>query len=124
MTHSHNKKSNAILRKKLNRIRHEEKKTLRAAVAKEALDYEEPAAFFDDLLSHGCVSGMVSSLVYYTQTHKFYDKHYQEIEELRLEFEASTGTSLAMDSDLKNTLAWFAFEETAYQLANELGLEI
>ena len=30
-----------------------------AAVAQEALDYDNPARFFEDLAQHGCISGMV-----------------------------------------------------------------
>ncbi len=97
--------------------------SIRGAVAREALDYESPRTFFGDLSHHGCVCGMVSSLIYYVDTRKFYDHHYAEIEELRTEHEESCGTAIAPDGDLKNFFAWFAFEEVAYQLANELGLE-
>ncbi len=30
-----------------------------AAVAQEALDYDNPTSFFEDLARHGCVSGAV-----------------------------------------------------------------
>lgn len=39
------------------------------------------------ILRHGCVSGWVSSLIYYSDTHAFYDRYYDEIEDLRLEWE-------------------------------------
>lgn len=65
---------------------------------------------------------MIKKLIYYHDTHSFYDKYYNEIEELRIDFEQSTGLPLQINGDLKNALAWFAFEETAYQLVNELGL--
>jgi len=63
--------------------------------------------------------------VYYTDTHKFFDTYYEEIEELRSEYEDSTGCSVDIQGrDIKNTLAWFAFEQTAYNLANKLELEV
>ncbi len=96
--------------------------SLKSAVAQEALDYDTPEAFFHDLLNNGCVSGMVCTLIYYTDTRAFYDRHYDEIEELREEYEDSIGEPIKIKGDLKNFLAWFGFEETAYQLANELGL--
>lgn len=92
--------------------------SIKSAVAQEALDYDDPQSFFNDLLQHGCISGMVSQLIYYTDTHAFYDKHYEEIEELRAEYEESTGEPLQISNDLKNYLAWFAFEQVAYQLSN------
>jgi len=98
--------------------------TLRANVAEEAIGYDEPKDFFADLLSHGCISGMVPSLIYYTDTHAFFDKHYDAIDDLRSEYEDNFGQPLTINGDLKNYLAWFAFEETAYQLAGELGIDI
>ena len=98
--------------------------SIRGAVASEALDHESPRSFFEDLARQGCVSGMVFSLIYYVDTHKFYDHHYAEIEELREEYQDSCGTTISPDGDLKNFFAWFAFEEVAYQVANELELEV
>lgn len=96
--------------------------TLRAEVAAEALEHEDIASFFTDLLSHGCQSGMVGSLIYYRDTHAFYDKHYDEIEALREELEEAFGEPLRVKGDLKNWYAWMAFEETASGIRNELIL--
>lgn len=62
---------------------------LEKAVAREALFYENEGIilFFEDLLQHGCISGMVTSLIYYCDTEAFFDKHYHEIMELKEEFE-------------------------------------
>jgi len=98
--------------------------SLQAAVAREALDHEDIACFFSDLLQHGCVSGMIGSLIYYTDTHKFFDTHYDAIEELRMNYQENIGEPLEIKDNLKNFLAWYAFEETAYQMALELGLEV
>ncbi len=116
--------SNTSIRSKLEQIIRNEPRTLRSAVAREALDYDNPADFFSDLQNHGCVSGLVSSLIYYTDTHAFFDKYYEEIEDLRCEYEEETGEQIHLQHDLKNFLAWFAFEETAYRLAVELELDI
>jgi len=103
-------------------------KDIKAEVANDALNamdsYDDIKDWFNDLLTHGCVSGMIGGLVYYCDTHKFYDTHYDEIEELRDEYEDSFGESLKVDGDLKNWFAWFAYEETARKLASELGFEI
>ena len=96
--------------------------TLQCAVADEALDYHDPESFFTDLLSHGCISGIVSSLIYYTDTHTFFDNHYDAIETLRDEMEDSLGQPLNIKGDLKNFMVWFAFEQTAYQMALSLGV--
>ena len=104
------------MKKLLKQICKNNPESIRSEVAQEALEYDDPQSFFDDLLQHGCISGMVSSLIYYTDTHAFYDKHYAEIEELRTEYEESTGEPLQINNDLKNFLAWFAFEQVAYEL--------
>ena len=83
-------------------------------VIEEALDYHSPKAFFEDLLQHGCESWMVGSLIYYKDTHEFYDKHYNEIEEMRNELaEQGIEINVPTQSDLKNFFAWLSFEERA-----------
>lgn len=83
---------------------------------------KEIKSFFSDLSENGCVSGMINHLIYYFDTHKFYDKYYEEIETLRLNWEDDTGEPVQIKEDLKNYLAWFGFEQTAYQIASELGI--
>ena len=115
-----------LVKEKLEAIIQNEPNTIKAQVAKEALDYtsEYIVSFFEDLFRYGCISGMVTSLVYYVDTHHFYDMHYNEIERIRENYEEFTEYPLSIQGDLKNFLAWFSFEQTAYELANELGLEI
>ena len=101
---------------------------IKSEVANDVLDYydnnENIKGFFEDLLTHGCQSGMIPGLVYYTDTHKFFDKHYEEIEDLRYEYEQDFGEPLKANGDLKNWFAWFGYEETARKLAEELEIEI
>ncbi len=111
------------LAKKLHAIIHDVPHSLKAAVAREALGYDTVTGFFADLLQYGCQSGMIGSLIYYSDTHKFYDTHYDEIEELRYDLEQSLGEALKPQGDLKNWYAWFGFEETARQLADGLGID-
>jgi len=93
--------------------------SLEKAVAIEALERETPeyiCCFFEDLLQHGCISGMISSLIYYCDTEAFFDNYYHEIMELKEEHEEITGQPMEIPYHLKNHLAWFAFEETARRL--------
>jgi len=116
--------SNQSLKSALQDIIKSKPNSLKSAVANEALDHEDIKCFFSDLLQHGCISGMVGSLIYYADTHKFFDTHYDAIETLRDDVETNLGEPLIIKGDLKNFLAWFSFEETAYQMALELGLEV
>ena len=59
---------------------------------------------------------MVGSLIYYHETHAFFDEHYHEIEEIRHQIQDDIGLVLETDGDLKNHLAWLAFEHRADQL--------
>jgi hypothetical protein len=104
-----------------------EPRTLRAAVACEALTYwgDDPREMFEDLACHGCQSGMINNLIFYADTHTFFDTHYREIDDLRDATEEEMGEPLTIRGDLKNALAWFAFEETALRMAREdLQLDI
>ncbi len=93
--------------------------TIRAFIAREALNADDPTAFFKDLADHGCISGMVSGLIYYTDTHQFYDYYYYEIEKIRESYEEDFGTPSQINGDLKNSFAWFAFEHVAYVIVSE-----
>lgn len=93
------------------------------AVINEALEYDNPKDFFEDLLQYGCQSWMVWSLIRYKDTHEFFDKHYDEIEELRYELnEQWIELDIPTHSDLKNFLAWLSFEEKARELYDELEM--
>lgn len=79
------------------------------------------------MLYHGCQSGVVGALVWYSQTTAFYKKYREQINELLSETMNGTGLynlsdlfserwdkedPLATDTYNQNLLAWFGFEET------------
>lgn len=115
---------NEIICQKLLEIKNENGSSIRKELAREALSYgnSEPIAFFSDLIQHGCISGMVSGLVYYRDTHAFFLRYYDQIEELRIDMETSLGQPLKPMGDLMNWYSWFAFEETARAMAEEIGI--
>ena len=98
------------------------------------LDEENVKLSMEDLLKYGCQSGMVGSLIWYSDTCKFYNEYKEEINELASEFVSSTGyksifdvipkldkeDQLILEDYNKNMMAWFGFEETTYQLYEEL----
>ena len=57
---------------------------------------------FSDLLHYGSNNGSIARLIYYADTHDFFDTHYGEIEESRNEYESSTGEPLPIKGDLKD----------------------
>ena len=69
-------------------------------------------AYLKDICEHGCASGMIPHLIYYCDTHRYFEEHYPEIEYLRQEQEIN----VPFGTDLKNYLSWVAFENAAYQL--------
>jgi len=86
-----------------------------------------PEQKLSEVIEHGCQSGVVGSLIYYTDTVKFYHKHHHEIGQLVENLIDSTGLPIheifgdkwdnsdpfANDDMNQNLLAWFAFEESA-----------
>ena len=90
-------------------------------------DYSDKTDIFTDVLYHGCQSGIVGELIYYSDTVRFYKQYRSEINELL--YDTMNGTGLYAPSDLfgdkwdkedplaqddfnQNLLAWFGFEET------------
>lgn len=90
-------------------------------------DYDDKTNIFKDVLYHGCQSGIVGALIWYSQTTAFYKKYREQINELLSETMIGTGIynlsdlfgerwdsedPLATDTYNQNLLAWFGFEET------------
>ncbi len=90
-------------------------------------DYGDKTYIFRDVLEHGCQSGIVGELIYYSDTVAFYKRYKTEINELLSEYMSETGLynlselfgkywntedPLATDVYNQNLLAWFGFEET------------
>jgi len=113
-----------------------EKATKAIILSEVSKDYTE--AFFEDLLTHGCISGMIGDLIYYADTSKFFNKHRDDINSLLSETIDEIGAgcpsdvfgdkfdkkdSLILEQNNQNLLAWFAFEETSRRIASELGFD-
>ena len=75
-----------------------------------------------DVLNHGCASGIVGALTYYSQTRKFFIDNMDEIFDLYNEYVQEFGEGLGFEIDF-NSLSWFSFEEITRQIANEMGIE-
>lgn len=99
----------------------------------ESADYKTPDDLLrsmEDLQQYGCQSGMINGLIYYDDTTKFFDKYKDEINDILSEVMGGTGCSmeelfgdkfdesdpLIINCSNKNLLAWFGFEETVYNL--------
>ena len=83
----------------------------------------------NEIVEHGCISGTVPSLIYYTDTNNFYNEYYDEIYELieKLEDEGLeplevlkqnlTEAQIILNDDIaKNQIAWLVYEEIANEL--------
>lgn len=84
---------------------------------------DEIKCFFSDFLRNGCQSGMISTLIYYDDTKKFYIKFLDEIHELIEELEDGSGESIKVEGNRSNFYSWLAFEETARNIATDLELD-
>lgn len=86
-----------------------------------------------DDISHGLVTGIVSSLVYYSDTVAFFDEYYDDIydyieylsdaglEPLEAIKNSETETEILMGTDsVKNRIAWMVYEEIAYEFGNAI----
>lgn len=78
----------------------------------------------NDIVNHGCISGTISRLIYYSQTNEFHDMYEKEIDDVISEYLENTGEDFhclvqTFNFDvydivsLKNWKAWFSFEYVA-----------
>ena len=113
-------------------------KAVQRIVNRQAKDYGSVEAWLADLRQGGCASGMVTEMIYYTDTVRFFKRHEQEITALLANLLSDVGSSpkelfcsgwdeddpSARETHNQNTLAWFAFEQTAFDLASRNGIEV
>lgn len=92
---------------------------------------EDKKGWINDLLQHGCSSGMIGALIYYNDTIAFYEENKDDINALLYEQMEETGIyslsemfgknfdeedPLCINQINKNLLVWFAFEDTISHL--------
>lgn len=90
-------------------------------------EYDNKKSIFTDVLDYGCQSGVVGSLIYYSDTVAYYKRYKNEINELLYQTMNECGLyaptdlfgdkwdkedPLCNDITNQNLLAWFGFEET------------
>ncbi|HDK7195005.1 TPA: hypothetical protein PTV74_003312 [Clostridium botulinum] len=85
-------------------------------------DAEEITTYMKDVVNYGCQNGIVTALIYYTDTEKFFKKHFNDIFDLYNQYIEETGTNPNFELNANN-LAWFAYENICYNLLNEFGVE-
>lgn len=95
------------------------KKVVITEALNNSIDDNELLNWFSYIVNYGTNSGSVSFLIYYVDTHAFFDEHYYEIEELRNEA-IEDGFGIEIKGDLKDFLARFGFEVVARKLADTL----
>lgn len=110
------------LKKKLRALKKQSTNALEVYCIEDLLEQENIQGYIEDLLQHGCISGMVSALIYYTDTREFFSKYMDEIDELKQEDEESTGEPLKMGTPLYNWLAWYGYERMIYKIASNLNI--
>lgn len=83
---------------------------------------EKILTYMNDIVNHGCVSGVVSNMIYYSDTEKFFDENVDDILSLVEEKKQQLGEFL-FNSNFeinRNNLAWWAYEVTVSDLLMEL----
>lgn len=106
-------------------------------IIKEWENYGNKIQIFEDVLTHGCQSGIVGNLVYYADTTYFYNKYKDEINELLYTIMNDLGSynlsalfgdkwdvedPLALNVTNQNLLAWFGFEETLRNIGSQIDV--
>ena len=126
----------------IKKLRNETNKGLTVAVCdyviKKWNEYENKNDIFLGVINYGCSSGIVANLVYYHDTLEFYEDLKNEINDLLVETLDACGCNspaelfsknwddtdpLALECNNKNLLAWFGFEETTKNIANDFNIE-
>ena len=90
----------------------------------EGLDNNEILSTVEEIVTYGCQSGIVSALITYSDTEKFFDNHSNEIFELVEDMRQEGMIDMNNFELSKNNLAWFAFETIAQEIYNEMEIAL
>lgn len=94
-------------------------------------DADGEVSYIKDCAEHGCIGGSCNGLIYYNDTHKFYNDHADEIDEMLADIADEMGEEYNIrenmkrldQHDVRNFLAWLAYEVKAQEIMNELEAE-
>ena len=86
----------------------------------DGLDNSEILSTVEEIVTYGCQSGIVSALITYSDTEKFFNNHANEIFELIEDMKQEGIINMNNFELSKNNLAWFAFETIAQEIYQEL----
>ena len=79
--------------------------------------------YISDIIQHGCINGTVSSLIYYNDTVRFFNNYRGEILNMVKNSEDVCWIDHTKYSvQEKNSLTWFAYENTVYRIAEYFNL--
>ena len=84
------------------------------------LDDSEILGSVEEIVTYGCQSGVVTSLITYTDTETFFDTYANEIFELVEDMKQEGLIDMNNFELSKNNFAWFAFETIAQEIYQEL----
>ena len=82
------------------------------------MNNEEVLTTIEDIINHGCQSGIVPALIYCKDTEAFFDRHVDEIFDIYNDMKFEYG-EMSMELT-RNNLAWFGFEAMAQTILDEL----
>ena len=85
-------------------------------------DAKGELSYIKDVAENGCLGGSCNGLVYYEETHALYNKYAEEIDELvfELEYNITEGMKRLRQTDIRNFLAWLAYEVNAQNIIEEI----
>lgn len=83
---------------------------------------EELINYIDDVLLHGCKSGIVTELIYYTDTKSFFKEHCEDIFEILEDVRCEFGDYPRFEELNCNNLAWWSYEWVLDDIAQKLDI--
>ena len=98
------------------------KKTIREQILKDAKKCDD--SYIKEVAENGCIGGNCRNLIYYKDTHAFYDHYTNEIDEIleRIademgeDYDITANMKRLGQSDLRNFLVWLAYEAEAQKI--------
>jgi len=108
-----------------------DKGSIKAQLIEDAQDAESAVQYIKEVAENGCIGGNCVGLLYTADCEEFYTKHANEVDVMLEDMEQEIGDTYDITanmkrlglSNLREFLAWLAYEVRAQEIMRELELE-
>ena len=97
-------------------------------VLEEMDNIDEIVCYLRDVITHGCVSGIVTHLIYNADIKNYFIEHSEDINDILYTMQYEEGIQLVLDTErysyIETQVVWTVYEHACYEIENFIISEL